>query len=77
MGEEKIFSYAQMKYYSDKTANYLSALGIKKGDAVMLMLNGATVFGFCILPHKLGAIAVPATHLLTPKDLIYEIMQQV
>ncbi len=72
MGEEKIFSYAQMKYYSDKTANYLSALGIKKGDAVMLMLKRRYEFWFCILAlHKLGAIAVPATHLLTPKDLIY------
>lgn len=71
-GEERHFTYAQMKYYSDKTANYLASLGIKKGDAVMLILKRRYEFWFCILAlHKLGAIAVPATHLLTSNDLIY------
>ncbi|HHW70930.1 MAG TPA: AMP-binding protein [Clostridiales bacterium] len=71
-GEEKVFTYSQIKYYSDKTANYLASLGIKKGDAVMLILKRRYEFWFCILAlHKLGAIAVPATHLLTPKDLVY------
>lgn len=72
LGEEKHFTYEQMKYYSDKTANYLTSLGIKKGDAVMLILKRRYEFWFCILAlHKIGAIAVPATHLLTPSDLIY------
>ena len=72
IGEEKTFTYSQIKYYSDKTANYLMSLGIKKGDAVMLILKRRYEFWFCILAlHKLGAIAVPATHLLTTKDLIY------
>ncbi|NMA95245.1 MAG: AMP-binding protein [Clostridiales bacterium] len=71
-GEERIFTYGDMKYFSDKTANYFTSLGITKGDAVMLILKRRYEFWYAILAlHKIGAIAVPATHLLTPNDLIY------
>jgi len=71
-GGEEIFTFKQIKYYSDKTANFFRSVGIKKGDTVMLILRGRYEFWFCLLAlHKLGAIAVPATHLLTAKDIIY------
>ena len=71
-GGEAVFTFAQLKYYSYKTANYLKSVGIKKGDPVMLILKGRYEFWFCLIAlHKLGAIAVPATHLLTAKDIIY------
>ena len=71
-GSEAIFSFAQMKYYSDKAAVFFSSKGIKKGDPVMLILKRRYEFWFCLLAlHKLGAIGIPATHLLTTKDIVY------
>jgi acetyl-CoA synthetase len=71
-GAEATFTYAQLKYWSDKTANFFAAAGIGKGDPVMLVLKRRYEFWFAILAlHKLGAIAIPATHLLTTKDIVY------
>ena len=71
-GNQATFTFAQLKEASDKTANLLRSLGIRKGDPVMLILKRRYEFWFCLLAlHKLGAIAIPATHLLTAKDLIY------
>ena len=71
-GNEAIFTFAQMKYYSDKAANFFKLSGIRKGDPVMLILKRRYEFWFCILAlHKIGAIAIPATHLLSTKDIIY------
>lgn len=71
-GAEKTFTFGQLKEYSDKTANYFKSLGIKRGDPVMLILKRRYEFWFCILAlHKLGAVTIPATHLLTSKDIVY------
>ena len=71
-GAEAIFTFGQMKYYSDKTANFFRSVGIGKGDPVMLILKRQFEFWFCTLAlNKLGAITIPATHLLTTKDIIY------
>ncbi len=71
-GAEATFTFAEMKQYSDQAANYLRGLGIGKGDPVMLILKRRYAFWFVLLAlHKLGAVAIPATHLLKKKDLIY------
>jgi acetyl-CoA synthetase len=71
-GEEKIISFYDMKYYSNKTANFFKSIGIKKGDRVMLILKRRFEFWYTLLAlHKIGAIGIPATHLLTSKDIIY------
>ena len=71
-GQKRDFTFADMKYYSDKTANYLKSLGIGKGDAVMLILKRHYEYWWTILAlHKLGAITIPASNLLTPKEIIY------
>ncbi|MBO7439800.1 MAG: AMP-binding protein [Bacteroidales bacterium] len=71
-GEEHKFTFADMKKYSDQTASYLMSLGIKKGDRVMLILKRHYQFWFAITAiHKIGAIVIPATHLLTKHDLVY------
>ena len=71
-GGEKVFTFGQLKHFSDKTANFFSSLGIRRGDPVMLVLKRRFEFWFCILAlHKIGAIAIPATHLLTAKDIVY------
>ncbi len=72
IGNEKIFTFRQMKYYSDKAANFFSSAGIRKGDPVMLILKRHYEFWFCTLAlNKIGAITIPATHLLSAKDIIY------
>ncbi len=71
-GNEATFTFAQLKYYSDKAASFFRSIGIKKGDPVMLVLKRRYEFWFCLLAlHKLGAICIPATHLLTAKDIVY------
>lgn len=71
-GEEATFTFGELKYYSDKAANFFKKAGISKGDPVMLVLKRRYEFWFSILAlHKLGAICIPATHLLTTKDIVY------
>lgn len=71
-GNEHLYSFADIKRESDKTAAFLMQLGIRRGDAVLMMLKRRTDFWFTIIAlHKIGAVAIPATHLLTEKDLIY------
>ena len=71
-GECIQFTYADLKKYTDMTASYFQSLGIGKGDKVMLILKRRYEFWFSIIAlHKIGAVAIPATHLLTKKDIIY------
>ena len=71
-GEHIDFTFAEIKKQSDKAAAYFQSLGIKKGDMVMAILKRRYEFWFTIIAlHKIGAIIIPATHLLTTKDLIY------
>jgi len=61
-----------MKTYSDKAANFFISAGIRKGDPVMLILKRRFEFWFCTLAlNKIGAVTIPATHLLSTKDIIY------
>ena len=61
-----------MKRYTDMTASYFQSLGIGHGDMVMLILKRRYEFWFSIVAlHKLGAVVIPATHLLTKKDIVY------
>ena len=71
-GAEIRFTFADIKRESDRTASYFQSLGIGRGDMVMLILKRRYEFWFSILAlHKLGAVAIPATHLLTRKDVVY------
>jgi acetyl-CoA synthetase len=71
-GRQASFTFAELKRWSDKAANSFRAAGIGKGDPVMLILKRRYEYWFCILAlHKLGAIGIPATHLLTKKDITY------
>ena len=71
-GAEALFTFGQLKAKSDQAANFFKSLGIRRGDPVMLILKRRYEFWFCILAlHKLGAVCIPATHLLTAKDIAY------
>ncbi|MDR2267235.1 MAG: AMP-binding protein [Christensenellaceae bacterium] len=72
--KERLFTFGEMKRLSDKCANFFLSSGIKKGDKVMLVLKRYYQFWPAVLAlHKIGAIAIPATHLLLKKDFVYRI----
>jgi acetyl-CoA synthetase len=72
--EERRFTFGDMSRLSNKAANFFTAQGIRKGDLVMLVLKRGYEFWYCMMAlHKIGAIAVQATHLLTAKDYAYRI----
>src|ERR1700735_4229418 len=67
--EAKI-SFAEMAERSNRVANYLRGLGVKRGDRILLMLGNVVPLWECMLAAmKLGAVIVPATTLLTRNDL--------
>ena len=71
-GEEIRATFRQLKEQSDQAASYLQMLGIGKGDPVMLILKRRYEWWIVMLAlHKLGAVVIPATHMLTKKDIIY------
>ncbi len=71
-GEKAEFTFKELMEKSNQVANFFVSLGIKKGDPVMLILKRRYEFWFSILAlHKIGAITIPATHLLKKKDIIY------
>ncbi len=71
-GEERRTTFGQLKVESDQAAAYLQSLGIGKGDPVMLILKRRYEWWITMLAlHKLAAVVIPATHMLTKHDLIY------
>ena len=70
--EDRRFTFADIKKYSNMTANYFRSMGIKKGDRVMLVLKRHYQFWFAIIAlHKIGAIVIPATNQLVQHDFTY------
>ena len=66
------FSFRDIKEQSDRAAAYLLQLGIGKGDMVMLILKRRYEFWLAMLAlHKIGAVAIPATNMLTTHDIVY------
>ena len=73
-GEEHVFTFSDIKKYSNKIANILLANGIKKGSKVMHVLKRHYEYWFTVIAlHKIGALAIPASHMLTVSDYRYRI----
>ena len=71
-GAEVIATFADLKRQSDQAAAYLGQLGIGHGDMVMLILKRRYEWWITMLAlHKLGAVVIPATHMLTKHDIVY------
>jgi acyl-coenzyme A synthetase/AMP-(fatty) acid ligase len=69
-GEERGLTFAHFGEYSGRAANAFSKLGIKKGDRILIMLPRVPEWWESVLGlMKIGAIPVPCTTLLTPKDI--------
>ena len=72
MGGERIFSFADIKRLSDKCANFFLRIGIGKGDRVLVILQRRYEYWITLMAlSKLGAIGIPATHMLMEKDIVY------
>lgn len=73
-GEEKVITFGEMKELSLKMCNVISSYGVKKGDFVMSMLNRRWEYWVLVVACcKMGVVLIPATHMLTPKDVAYRV----
>ena len=72
--EERIFTYGELSKLSNKAANVFKKHGIGKGDKVLVILKRNYEYWY-VTPalHKLGAVIIPATHLLTQSDINYRV----
>jgi acetyl-CoA synthetase len=69
-GAETKLSFAALRERSNRVANHLRRLGVRRGDRILLMLGNVVPLWECMLAAmKLGAVIVPATMLLTRSDL--------
>ena len=72
--EERIFTFRDLELLSNQAANVFRNHGIGRGDKVMLILKRHYQYWYALLGlHKLGAVAIPATHMMTPKDIAYRV----
>ena len=73
-GHHLSLTFADLSDLSQRAARALAALGIRKGDKVLIILKGHYHFWTILLAlHRLGAVAVPASHLLSCRDLVYRV----
>lgn len=73
-GDERTFSFGEISRMSNRAANVLRASGVSRGDRVLLLLKRHYEYWICAVAlHKLGAVMIPATHMLTVNDLSYRL----
>lgn len=69
-GREERLSFADLSERSNRVANFLRRLGVRRGERILVMLgNVAPLWEVTLAAMKLGAVVSPATTLLTPADL--------
>jgi acetyl-CoA synthetase len=69
-GGDTSLSFAEMAERSNRTANFLRGLGVRRGDCILLMLgNVVPLWEIMLAAIKLGAVVIPATTLLSTDDL--------
>jgi len=75
-GEQRSYTFGEMRRLSDQAASYFLSLGVRKGDRVLLILKRHPQFWWAITAlHKIGAVAVPATNQLKQYDLVFRIAE--
>ncbi len=76
LGEERIFTFGDISRISDQTANYFLSLGVGKGDRVLVILQRRHEYWTTLMAlSKIGAVGIPATHMLMEKDLVYRMQK--
>ncbi|MEU4228448.1 AMP-binding protein [Nonomuraea sp. NPDC026600] len=65
------YTFAELSARSNQVANWLREQGVQRGDRILLMLgNQAELWESLLAAMKLGAVIIPATTLLTAKDIV-------
>lgn len=73
-GEEKRLTFRDFTVRSNQVGNALRTMGIRKGDRILIMSPRLPEWWEAVLGiMKIGAISMPGTTLLTPKDVAYRI----
>ncbi|MBR5414851.1 MAG: AMP-binding protein [Thermoguttaceae bacterium] len=71
---ERRFTFDQIRRLSNQTVHALRSRGVKRGDRVMLMMKRCYAYWFVVVAlHKIGAIAVPVSHMLRLEDVVYRV----
>lgn len=71
-GAERIFTFGEMSTLSNQAANVFLENGIKKGDKVLVILKRHYEYWItAVALHKIGAVIIPVTHMLTVSDMVY------
>jgi len=69
-GDETRLTFAEMSERSGRVANHLRALGVRRGERILLMLpNRIELWETMLAAMKLGAVVLPATTQLPTGDL--------
>ena len=75
-GERRTLTFGEVAALSDQAASFFRSLGVRRGDRVLLVLKRHYQFWYAILGlHKIGAVAVPATHQLKQYDLVFRLQE--
>ena len=71
-GQERIFTFGDISRLSNRAANVLLEAGIHPGDHVMVCLKRHYEYWYtAVALHKIGAVMIPVTHMLTEADYVY------
>ena len=73
---DKKYTYRELIYISDRLANALLQIGVKKGECIGIMTSNCSEFIFCCIGiMKTGAIIVPINPLLKESDVAHIIKE--
>ena len=73
-GAEQKFTFRQLAVLSCQAASFLRLCGVRRGDRVLIMLPRVPQWWIAMLGLiRLGAIPVPATLLLTQREVVYRL----
>lgn len=73
-GERREFTFKEISELSKKAANYLSSLGLRKGDRVMTLLKRNWQYWVtAVACHRMGVVIIPASVQLATKDIVYRV----
>ncbi|MCD8115864.1 MAG: AMP-binding protein [Oscillospiraceae bacterium] len=75
-GQERIVTFGEVARISNQYANVFLAAGLRRGSRVMVALKRHVEYWFvAVALHKLGAVMMPVTHMLTEDDIAYRFRQ--
>ncbi|MBQ9766502.1 MAG: AMP-binding protein [Lachnospiraceae bacterium] len=73
-GNKRSFTFSEISKLSIQAAGYLLSQGIGKGDRVLVTMKRHYEYWYLVPALlRIGAIIIPATHMLKEKDIIYRV----